>query len=250
MSTVLIIGSGPNALEARSWPRHSFDTIVTINNAWQVREDWDYLVHPEDFPAHRHPTDLKSGQTLIQADDFVPHQNHFGGFIYAGGTMAFTAAYWALGALKPAVIAMIGCDMTYAQNGPTHFYGRGSPDPLRDDITLRSLPAKSARLETLAACNNCAMVNLSTAPSQLTFPRTHHLTAAAQKPVQRNATAVAAALAKENDLGYYVPSGKYWEVEDTFDPAQIDKLDAMWLALAPPARSRQLNPPQAARRCD
>ena len=249
MTTVLIIGSGPNALEARSWPRGVFDVIIAINNAWRVREDWNYLIYPEDFPADRRPHHLKDGQTRIQASDFVPHQNQFGGFVYAGGTMAFTAAYWALGALRPSAIAMIGCDMTYASRGPTHFYGHGSPDPLRDDVTLRSLPAKSARLAALAAKNNCAMVNLSSNPSQLTFPRARLLTAAAQKPVQHNTTAVAAALAMERTLGYYVPSGKYWEVEHTFDPAQIDALDAMWLALASPAQSKQSNPPQAARRC-
>jgi len=249
MRTVLIIGSGPNALETRTWPRGSFDVIVAINNAWRVREDWDYLIHPEDFPTDRRPERIKDDQTLIQAPDFVPQQNRYGGFVYAGGTMAFTAAYWSLGALRPSVIAMIGCDMTYAQNGPTHFYGRGSPDPLREDITLRSLPAKSARLTALAAQNNCAMVNLSCAPSQLTFPRATHLTAAAQRPLPHNETAVAAALAKESALGYYVPSGRYWEAEDTFDPAQIDALDAMWLALAPPAKSEPSNRPLAVRQC-
>jgi len=87
MTTVLIIGSGPNALEARSWPRGVFDVIVAINNAWRVREDWNYLIYPEDFPADRRPYNLKDGQTRIQASDFVPHQNQFGGFVYAGGTM-------------------------------------------------------------------------------------------------------------------------------------------------------------------
>lgn len=249
MTTVLIIGSGPNALEARAWPRSSFDVIVAINNAWRVRADWDYLIHPEDFPQNRQPQDTNGKQSVVLASAFVPQQNRFGGFVYAGGTMAFTAAYWALGALNPSVIAMIGCDMTYAQSGPTHFYGNGSPDPLRDDITLRSLPAKSARLMALAAKNDCAMVNLSSAPSQLTFPRATHLTAAAQRPVPHSETDVAAALSQERDLGYFVPSGKYWEVKDTFDPAQIDALDAMWLALAPPEQSVLSNPPQAVRQC-
>ena len=60
MTTVLIIGSGPNALEARSWPRGVFDVIVAINNAWRVREDWNYLIYPEDFPADRRPHHLKT----------------------------------------------------------------------------------------------------------------------------------------------------------------------------------------------
>ena len=47
----------------------------------------------------------------MTATDYVPVQNDFGGFVYAGGTMTFTAGYWALGALKPSVLAFLGCDM-------------------------------------------------------------------------------------------------------------------------------------------
>jgi len=248
MTTVLIIGSGPNALEARKWDLGHFDKVVAINNAWRVRDDWDHLIFPEDFPDDRRPKLVASDQTLIEATSFVAHQNTFGGFVYAGGTMAFTAAYWALGALKPSVVAMIGCDMTYAKTGPTHFYGRGTADPLRDDITLRSLPAKSARLSALAAKEGCAMVNLSLAPSQLTFPRATHLTAAARMPLQHDTTAVAAALRRERALNYYVPSGKYWQDVSGFDPREIDALDAMWLASAPPAQQVLSDQPQAVRR--
>ena len=80
----------------------------------------------------------------------MPIQNDLGGFVYAGGTMAFTAGYWALGALRPDVMAFFGCDMVYPTEG-SHFYGNGNADPLRDDITLRNLEAKSARLSIIAA---------------------------------------------------------------------------------------------------
>lgn len=234
MRSVLIIGSGPNAVEAETWS--GFDHIIAINNAWRIRSDWDSLIFPDDFDDSRQPPLVKPSQSLIRSADYVPIQNQFGGFVYAGGTMAFTAAYWALGALQPSVIAMIGCDMVYAPSGDTHFYGKGQADPLRDDISLRSLPAKASRLMALAAQRDCAMVNLSSDPSQLTFPRAQPLTAAANKPVQHDATTVAAALEKEAALNYYVPSGKYWKEESRFDAAQIDALDAMWLALGPPAR--------------
>jgi hypothetical protein len=85
--------------------------------------------------------------------------------------MAFTAAYWALADLKPTVIAVLGCDMNYPKTGATHFYGTGTPDPLRTDITLRSLEAKASRLEALAALQGTAIVNLSDLPSRLTFRR-------------------------------------------------------------------------------
>ena len=77
------------------------------------------------------------------------------------------------------------------------------------------------------------MVNLSADPSTLPFPRATPLTAAAHRPVQHKATAVAAALAQEKAIGYYVLSGEYWKSEHQFDPTRIDALDAMWRAAIP-----------------
>ncbi|MEY1556817.1 hypothetical protein AB3Y40_14380 [Yoonia sp. R2331] len=232
MSIVLILGSGPAVTACRDWPRAPFDKIVAINNAWAVRPDWDYLIHPSDFPAERQPIALAASQQIITADTYVPIQNRFGGFVYAGGTMAFTAAYWALGALKPSVIAMLGCDMVYPDADKTHFYGKGTPDPLRKDVTLRDLSAKSARLMHIAAQNGCAMVNLSTDDSTLIFPRhqPNELTSVEAAPYNNAETR--AAKAAEERLGYVVPSGKYWKEEDRFDVEEIDALDALWLKAA------------------
>lgn len=231
MHTVLILGSGPAVTEARVWPRAPFGTILAINNAWQVRPDWDLLIHPHDFPPDRRPVPGQH-QRIVTETDFVPVQNALGGFVYAGGTMAFTAGYWALGALAPRVIAMMGCDMQYGGRGATHFYGTGTPDPLRADITLRSLEAKSARLMVLAAMRGCAMVNLSTGPSRLIFPRARPDTAARARPLPFDAALAAKALAREAALDYRAPSGRYWEDLSRFDVAEIDALDALWLAAA------------------
>ena len=233
MSVVLILGSGPNVVACRDWPRAAFDRIVAINNAWAVRPDWDVLIHPDDFPPERMPIDLADHQQIVRASDYVPLQNMFGGFVYAGGTMAFTASYWALAALQPSVIAVLGCDMVYKGSAGTHFYGTGTADPLREDVSLRSLEAKSARLMVLAARQSCAMVNLSTDPSRLLFPRATLQTAEEAQPVKMNEDVVAQALARERDLGYYVPSGKYWKEEDRFDTDAIDELDALWLKAVP-----------------
>lgn len=168
---VLILGSGPNAPVAAQWEKGCFDRIAAINNAWRVRPDWDDLVFPEDFPEERRPERVLACQSLIEAEDFVPAQNAYGGFVYAGGTMAFTAGYWALHALRPRVLAFMGCDMVYPKAGPTHFYGTGTADPLRADPTLQDLGAKSARLGLIAARQGCACVNLSVEPSELLYPR-------------------------------------------------------------------------------
>jgi hypothetical protein len=231
MRNILILGSSPNVTMARDWPRAPFDQITAINNAHAVRDDWDAMIHPHDFPADRVPG-VRDGQRIITETAFVPAQNAYGGFVYAGATMAFTAAYWALHDLQPRVIAMFGCDMVYPARGPTHFYGQGTPDPLRRDITLQSLEAKSARLMIHAAMQGCAMFNLSHEPSRLTFPRARRDTLAGQRPVAFNDRLATQALTREAALNYVIPSGRYWEDLSQFDPAALRDLDALWLAAA------------------
>jgi len=233
MSIVLILGSGPNVVSCRTWPRDPFDRIVAINNAWAVRPDWDDLIHPDDFPAARMPVEIAAHQRIVRAADYVPLQNTYGGFVYAGGTMAFTASYWALAALQPRVIAVLGCDMVYAGASNTHFYGTGTADPLRADITLRSLEAKSARLMAIAAQQGCAMVNLSQDESRLVFPRSTAADVVGAEPAAIDQNIVDATLAEEARLDYVVPSGKYWKEESRFDAAAIDALDALWLKAVP-----------------
>lgn len=231
MTVVLMLGSAPMVREAAGWPRAPFDRIVAINNAWRVRPDWDFSVYPFDFPADRRPV-AAGRQALVSEAEFVPAQNRQGGFVYAGATMAFTAGYWALDALRPSVLAVFGCDMHYPKAGLTHFYGRGSPDPLRADITLRSLEAKSARLMVRAAMQGCAVVNLSVGPSRLIFPRVPRGLVATARPRAWCPALAEEAMALEAELGYQVPSGRYWEEAGRFDPVQLDRLDRLWLQAA------------------
>lgn len=226
---VLMLGSAPMATEAVLWDRAPFDLVLAINNAWRVRPDWDVAIHPYDFPQDRQAV-AGPGQRVVTEAAFVPAQNAYGGFVYAGATMAFTAAYWALQDLRPSVLAVFGCDMHYPAGGPTHFYGTGTPDPLRQDITLRSLEAKSARLMVLAAMQRCAVVNLSTGPSRLICPRVPRGRLAQARPAAFCADRAARALEAEAALGYVVPSGRYWEEAARFDPAALDRIDALWLA--------------------
>lgn len=239
--TVLILGSAPDALRARDWSRTGIDMVVAINNAWQVRPDWDRLVHPSDFPAERRPALLAPGQSIHGHEDYVPAVNAHGGFVFAGGTMAFTAAYWVLEALRPRTIAFLGCDMVYSSVGQSHFYGRGTADPLRPDPTLQSLEAKAARFQLHAAAAGCAVVNLSELPSsRLTFPRlsrrrladwteaeSRRLVSAVLTPGAR--ACAGAAQEMEASLGYDVPSGKYWKEFDRIDAAALRSVDALWL---------------------
>ncbi len=229
---VLILGSGPNVTAAALWPNAWFDHIVAINNAWRVRPDWDALVYPEDFPEGRLPQEINGVQTLVNASDFVPAQNKFGGFVHAGATMAFTTAYWALAALRPKIMAFMGCDMVYPVQGPTHFYGTGTADPLRPDITLADLGAKSARLAIIAAQQDCACVNLSKDPSALLFPR------AEPDGLRKRIVSLdldraryRALREQEDALGYLTPTGRYAHYADSVDRAAMAEIDQRWRAL-------------------
>jgi hypothetical protein len=232
MAIVLILGSGPGVVACRPWPRAPFDQIVAINNAWAVRPDWDWLIHSEDFPPERLPPEQTPQQKTVTAEDFVPAQNARGGFVYAGGTMAFTAGYWALHALRPTVLAFLGCDMVYDGGPQSHFYGKGTADPLRKDVTLRSLEGKSARLMIHAARAGCAAVNLGAGPSRMVLPRATPDSLHMVKPAPFDQMTTLRAEAAEAMLGYHVPSGRYWEVADRFDADRIDVLDSLWLKAA------------------
>jgi len=225
---VLILGSGPDAVEARNFKSNVFDKIIAINNAWKVRKDWDFCIFPNDFPKEKRPK-INLRQQLITFNEYVPIQNKFGGFVYAGGTMAFTTGYWALGKLKPALIAYLGCDMIYKGN-KTHFYGKGTADPLRDDPTLKNLLSKSARFEVIANSNNCSVFNLSkNKESNLIFRRLgiSELFEPIDLREVENKKA-SEALRLEEALGYFVEDGKYWKHFKNFDPKEISRLDNLW----------------------
>lgn len=238
---VLIIGSAPDALLSRDWSKSIFRHIVVINNAWRVRDDWDFLVHPEDFPSENMPSKLSAEQSIITAKQYVGIQNDFGGFVYAGGTMAYTAAYWALGHLRPNMLVFIGCDMVYnSVNKVTHFYGVGKADPLRDDVTLQSLEAKSARLLYHAYQKDCLCFNLSqSAESRLLFPRIsiQQLSKCADIEVELNPNMnrfdlaqINRAIRLELELGYYFESGRYWEHLKDISAKQCLAIDNLWLS--------------------
>ena len=242
MTRILLLGSAPNSTIARQWSKNNFDAIAVINNAWQVRNDWNDLIYPHDFLLDRLPKTLKKGQQLITEENFVPSQNKFGGFIYAGGTMAFTAAYWILDYYRPKQIAFMGCDMHYPEEGPTHFYGVGEPDPLRDDISLTSLEACAARFYVFALQQGCESINLSSLPSRLIFPRASLNSGSLSAEFKNlNQQAIIDALKLEKDLGYFVLSGRYWKVSNIIDKKYMRKLDKLWLTAIPPILTKHMN---------
>jgi hypothetical protein len=106
-------------------------------------------------------------------------------------------------------------------------------------VTLQSLEAKSVRFMAIAHEQNCGVVNLSQLPeSRLLFPRMslkefeHERKLLQTLKSQKNLIkpdAVTRALQTEQNLGYMVPSGKYWEVAANFDKDKLREIDAIWL---------------------
>ncbi|MFK0690738.1 hypothetical protein ACFX5Q_21415 [Mesorhizobium sp. IMUNJ 23033] len=240
---ILLIGSAPDVVRCEAWPKAAFSRIVAINNAWRVRADWDFLVHAGDFPPDRLPPPQMLRQAQIfSAADYVPAQNSFGGFVYAGGTMAMTAAYWAIHSQKPDVLAFLGCDMIYDQPEKTHFYGIGRADPLRDDPTLQSLEAKSARLLIHALRRDTFCVNLSDLPhSRLLLPRLsfdEHRHLSPQRLADMKAGVLAGIQSQaveeaeriEGELGYFYEDGMYWNHLDEIDGRFLADIDKLWMA--------------------
>ena len=241
MNAVLILGSAPDAVRVRDFDLGQFSSIVALNNAWQLRDDWTHIVYPEDFADDRKPTDL-TGKSVVQYDQFVPANNQFGGIVYAGGTMAFTGGYWALAALNPDILAFLGCDMVYdGDREASHFYGQGEPDPLRDDPTLQSLEAKSERLRWMAFGRNCYCINLSDKrESRLTFDR---LDAAQLKApleavrstgmMQLNTIADSMvanrAMTAEKSANCFVESGDYWNSLEKIESEKLAEIDGLWM---------------------
>ena len=235
------MGSAPDAVVVRELEPQVFDARVAINNAWRLRKDWTHLIHPEDFPQTRQPDVVGEGQRIVDYKQYVPANNAYGGVIYAGGTMAFTAGYWALRTFGPAALFFVGCDMVYdTKSKQTHFYGTGEADPLRVDPTLQSLQAKSNRLLVCALKQDSVCINLSQLPSsRLTFPRMdprNDLIGSDEVLASLRAAATATAdlrrvdmaFMKEKEVGCFAESGNYWE-EGVPEAQPLKQIDDLWL---------------------
>ena len=131
--------------------------------------------------------------------------------------------------------------MVYPKSGPTHFYGSGDPDPLRDDISLTSLEACAARFYVFALRQGCETVNLSNLSSRLIFPRANETRSRLPSELLiLNERAIEAALTLETELGYFVLSGRYWKVSNLIERVQMQKLDKLWISAVPASLTTHL----------
>lgn len=138
MTKMLLIGSGLDATQARSWDLSNW-VVAAIHNAWSIVPDaLSFHVVSGDFipaPGNQVPVGwyAEQGVTPISYDVYDSKEQHarYGRQRYGiGATMFFNAAYWCL-SKNPSTLGFVGCSMDYPTEGPKAFYGDGKPDPLR-----------------------------------------------------------------------------------------------------------------------
>lgn len=91
----------------------------------------------------------------------------------------------------------------------------------------------------LANKQNCVILNMSSlSETRLTFPRSapldfqqsfNHAKLLTAQNQSVDSQKVSMALEAEKRLGYIVPSGRYWEGIQSFDPVQLRMIDDIWM---------------------
>jgi hypothetical protein len=141
-------------------------------------------------------------------------------------------------------VLFFACDMTY--DAPqSHFYGQGTPDPLRRNLTLQSLEAKSLRVFYFGLLHEVLFLNASQeATSRLQVPRVHADIAFRRNWMQRWRTHILALRAELDMLAAPalalersgVIDGKredYFNYTDEAAWDHVRRIDRAWLALGP-----------------
>ncbi|WP_198297825.1 hypothetical protein [Bordetella genomosp. 9] len=152
--------------------------------------------------------------------------------------MAFAAGYWAVHSLHSRVIGYFACDMVY-RAGQTHFYGAGTADPLRHDVSLRSLEAKATRLFCWGLKHGKILLNCSgDNETRLVFPRVSLSALRNFKPKSHAWSLLLERAEKiwdfEKEAPFDALKEDYWTlVGSATEEEFIAEVDRRWLSLAP-----------------
>lgn len=166
--TIAILGSAPSAPQLTSFATES-TIILALNNAHRAVARTDIALYAGDLPPElRHPAAARIGRST---PDYLPAMQACGGFVFCGATIAFAAAYWTMCHYPHSQVLFFACNMVY-DSPQSHFYGQGKPDPLRRNLTLQSLEAKSLRVFYFGLLHEVLFLNASPEPaSRLQIPR-------------------------------------------------------------------------------
>jgi hypothetical protein len=242
LKNVVIVGSAPSAPRLEE---HLGDEtiVVALNNAHRAVSRVDFCLYSDDLPAADKPA--RCAVIGRSSPHYGPAQQRFGGVLHGGGTMAFNAAYWVLANFPFAQLSFFACDMVY-EGERSHFYGKGQPDPLRRDVTLQNLEAKSLRLFWMGLEQQVLVLNASAeARSRLRLPRLGSGLPLARLLIEERLEAMGALRERLRPLAERALEQEalapcdglrhdYWRLEE--DPAvwhHVHTCDELWLALDP-----------------
>lgn len=159
--TLTIVGSGRTARLVNDYFSKDREAIVwALNNAWTAVNDYDKIFYSDDFPAQRKPPAHVLSRMGLSGPIYYPKIQYFNGILLCGATIALAAGYTAISMMPFSQISFFACDMNYGE-GQTHFYGVGSPDPLRRDPSLQNIRAKFLRLFYFGLKQRCLIINAS-----------------------------------------------------------------------------------------
>jgi len=148
---VLLLGSAPYITEwwaeHGSWFVNRGWLVVAMNNAWRVPgDDLGYWLAPNDFVGDVPNVTIPRNDTLkmwSRAGYGENCWNRCGNWLYKPSWMKRTKVQTTFVTsmhhlMNEALldgceleVAVAGSDLVYPKDGPTHFYGQGTPDPLR-----------------------------------------------------------------------------------------------------------------------
>ena len=155
---VLVLGSAPYI--SGWWKKYGEGfigdgwTVAAINNAWEVPgNDLDYWLHPVDFTKKGPPDNVPRNSrlaTFVNQDYYAGSWNNYMNWLIKPSwltnqqiqTMILVSLHHLFNEANAdgckIDVAVAGSDLVYPKDGPTHFYGEGTPDPLRfTEIQLR-----------------------------------------------------------------------------------------------------------------
>jgi hypothetical protein len=174
LKRVLVLGSA-HYIPAW-WDQHndiySSHTIVPMNNAWRVVRDREYYWSvSDDFDRIKPENTPKILEWPPEISTFYKNMQREGKAQYPTGTMLLNTLHMLIGWAKylgvESTIDVAGSDFDYSSDR-THFYGKGSPDPLR--FGLEWLVDELANVEEGSRANGCTIRNVGCyEPSLLPF---------------------------------------------------------------------------------
>lgn len=240
--TVVVVGSAPTAPSvARLLGKQTF--VVGLNNSWRALPRYDAFVYADDLPPESKPGPEDVARKGRSAPQYYPAMEASGGILFCGASTGFAAGYWVAHTMPFSQVSYFAADMTYS-NRQSHFYGKGSPDPLRKDLSLQDLPAKSLRLYYFGLTRGSLFLNASAEPeTRLAFPRVTSGLSVSKNVMgevldalfEETETAkkeAAEALALEKDVPFDATVSDYWRYADDQKAwAYVARINAAWHAL-------------------